>query len=53
MDVPLFVLVSVFSELLLAFMGRYLPKFAFSSAGHTRLLKAHCLKMKPVNNLQV
>jgi hypothetical protein len=28
----------VLSELLLAFMGRNLPQFAFSSAGHIRLL---------------
>jgi hypothetical protein len=31
---PLFVLVSVLSKLLLAFMRRNLPQFAFSSAGH-------------------
>ena len=35
----LFVLVSVFSEFFLAFMGRNLPQFAFSSAGHFKLLR--------------
>ena len=34
----LFVLVSILSELFLAFMSGNLPKFAFSSAGHSRLL---------------
>jgi hypothetical protein len=34
----LFILVSILSELLLALMGRNFPKFAFSSAGHIRLL---------------
>ena len=34
----LLVLVSIFSELLLAFVGRNLLQFAFSSAGHIKLL---------------
>ena len=35
----LLVLVSIFSELLLAFVGRNLPQLAFSSAGHIKLLR--------------
>jgi hypothetical protein len=31
----LFILVSIFPQLLLAFVGRNLPQFAFSSAGHS------------------
>ena len=35
----LFVFVSIFSKLLLAFVGRNFPQLAFSSAGHTKLLR--------------
>jgi hypothetical protein len=40
---PLFILVSVLPQLLLAFMGGDFPQFAFSSAGH---FKSPCLKIK-------
>ena len=46
----LFILMSILSELLLAFVGCNLPQFAFSSAGHYRLLRLSSLsKMDPVN----
>jgi hypothetical protein len=46
---PSFVLMSVFSELLLAFVRRNLPQFAFSSAGHFDSPRAlQPIKINPV-----
>ena len=42
----LLVLVSILSKLLLAFVGRNLPQFAFSSAGHYRLLRLTAITKK-------
>ncbi|MCL2130257.1 MAG: hypothetical protein FWH35_07895, partial [Treponema sp.] len=43
-----FILVSVFSEFFLPLMRCNFTKFAFSSAGHSRLLGSLALKMNPV-----